>query len=344
MLDAVVEVDLLAQVGVVVDLLLIGVDLVELILQALELLLVLVLVGLRGSRVDALLVSLDARLVELLLLVDVARAQARHPVAVVAVDVDERFEAVLPARIEEPVDRPLLVGLAVILVEVVEEVAADVLERAALAAERVREELQVLLIVLLAVDRPEPGAEAVDDVVLEVLVIADRDDVVLVRSERGILRPVERPASIGKARHIERIAAKHAADRIREQRLHDVRLRQHVVVALHRLGDVVLRVVDASDRHILARNAGRQLILQAVDVDKDAVELFLVGLECQETLFTVRLKRGITVSNRQSDCCREHWMALEIPRGFEDIDIFFRNTNIMLCQHRGVLILFAQYR
>ena len=67
---------------------------------------------------------------------------------------------------------------------------------------------------LLAVDRPEPGAEAVDDVVLEILVIADRDDVVLVRPERGILRPVERPARIGKPRHIERIAAKHAADRI----------------------------------------------------------------------------------------------------------------------------------
>ena len=50
-----------------------------------------------------------------------------------------RLEAVLPARVKEPVDRPLLVGLAVILVEVVEEVAADVLERAALAAERVRD-------------------------------------------------------------------------------------------------------------------------------------------------------------------------------------------------------------
>lgn len=75
-----------------VDFLLVGVDLVELVLQALELFLVLVLVGLRGSRVDALLVSLDARLVELLLLVDVARAHARYRVAVVAVDVDERLK------------------------------------------------------------------------------------------------------------------------------------------------------------------------------------------------------------------------------------------------------------
>lgn len=203
MLDAVVEVDLLAQVGVVMDLLFVGVYLVELVLQALELLLVLVLVGLRGSRVDALLVGLDARLVELLLLVDVARAHARYRVAVVAVDVDERLEAVLLACVEEPVDRPLLVGLAVVFVEVVEEVAADVLQGAALAAERIRDELQVLLIVRLAVDRPEPGAEAVDDVVLEVFVIADRDDVVLVRPERRILRPVESSASVGKPRHIE---------------------------------------------------------------------------------------------------------------------------------------------
>lgn len=43
MLDAVVEVDLLAQVGVVMDLLFVGVYLVELVLQALELLLVLLL-------------------------------------------------------------------------------------------------------------------------------------------------------------------------------------------------------------------------------------------------------------------------------------------------------------
>lgn len=284
MLDAVVEVDFLAQVGVVVDLLLVGVDLVELVLQALELFLVLVLVGLRGSRVDALLVGLDARLVELLLLVDVACAHARYRVAVVAVDVDECLEAVLPARVEEPVDRPLLVGLAVVLVEVVEKVAADVFQGAALAADRVRDELQVLLIVLLAVDRSEPDAEAVDDVVLEVLVIADRDDVILVRAERGILRPVELPASIGKPRHIERIAAKHAADRIREQRLHDIRLRQHVVVALHRVGDILLRVVDARDRHILVGHIRRQLILQAIDIDKDAVKLFLVGFDMLEKL------------------------------------------------------------
>lgn len=172
-----------------------------------------------------------------------------------------------------------------IFVEVVEEVAADVLERAALAAERIRDELQVLLIVLLAVDRSEPDAEAVDDVVLEVLVIADRDDVVLVRPERGILRPVELPASIDKARHIERIAAKHAADCIGEQRFHDIRLRQHVVVALHRVGDVVLRVIDARDCHILVGHIRGQFIGKIVGVDKDAVELFFICLELQDSPF-----------------------------------------------------------
>ena len=46
------------------------------------------------------------------------------------------------------------------------------------------------------------------------------------------------------------------------------------------------------DRNVLVGHLGRQLVLQAVDADEDAVQLLLVGLELLEPGFTFRLPDG----------------------------------------------------
>lgn len=144
-LDAVVEVQGLAEVGVVVDAFLVGVDFVELVAHFLELLVSPGAVRVAGGVRLALLQHVDLVLVNFLLVVDVARAQARHRVPVVAVDVDERLEAVAPSRVAEPVDGALLVALAVVAVEVAQKVGADGVERGTLAAECRGDEVEVLL-------------------------------------------------------------------------------------------------------------------------------------------------------------------------------------------------------
>ena len=145
MLDAVVEVQGLAEVGVVVDAFLVGVDFVELVAHFLELLVSPGAVRVAGGVRLALLQHVDLVLVNFLLVVDVARAQARHRVPVVAVDVDERLEAVAPPGVAEPVDGAFLVAMAMVAVEVVQEVVADGVERGTLAAECRGDEVEVLL-------------------------------------------------------------------------------------------------------------------------------------------------------------------------------------------------------
>ena len=55
---------------------------------------------------------------------EVAVPHAAHGVLVVAVEVDEGFEAVFLTGVKEPVDRPFLVGLAVVFEEIIEEILA----------------------------------------------------------------------------------------------------------------------------------------------------------------------------------------------------------------------------
>lgn len=89
-----------------------------------------------GAVVDHILHTANLGLVDPLHLVEVVHTEVADGVRRVAVEVDQRLEAVLLAAVKQPVDRPLLVNLAVILEEVLEEIAADDLPAAvALGAE-----------------------------------------------------------------------------------------------------------------------------------------------------------------------------------------------------------------
>ena len=116
--------------------------------------------------------------VALLLFVDIVGAQAGQQVALVAVQVDQRLETVLFAGVEQPVDGAFLVGLAVVGVKIVQEIAADDLPRRALAAQRVGDKAEVFFQRVVAVNHADELDKAGDDVVGKIFVVTDGDDVV----------------------------------------------------------------------------------------------------------------------------------------------------------------------
>lgn len=182
MLHTVIEVNFLPQVGVVVDFFLIDVDFVKLLMELFEFTLEFILVCLTGGGVDAILGGFDTGLVEFLLFVDVVRPHTSEGVFIVAVEVDQRLEAVLLPGIKEPVDRTLLVTLAMVGVEVIEEVITDHLTGKPLAAgETISNEQEIIHKVLLAKGCGEPCTEAVYNIVLEVFIITNGNDGILVR-------------------------------------------------------------------------------------------------------------------------------------------------------------------
>ena len=133
--------------------------------------------------------------------------------------VDKALEAVLLARVEQPVNRALLVHLAVVGVEVLQEVAADDVARGlALSAEGVSDEAQVLLERLLAVGGADEADGEPDDVVVEVLVVGNGQDTVVVGYEAGLGDTGQvvghGGALVGQDEPVlvERVAAHHAAD------------------------------------------------------------------------------------------------------------------------------------
>ena len=90
--------------------------------------------------------------------------------------IDECLETLLGA-LKKPVDGPLLVGLEVVLVEVADEILAQIL------AEGFFDELKVLPQAGFAEGDLQEFAEAGHDVVLEPFAIQHRDDVVSVGVE-----------------------------------------------------------------------------------------------------------------------------------------------------------------
>ena len=75
--------------------------------------------------VDHVLHPVDFGLVDPLHLVEIVHAEVADGVRRVAVEVDQRLEAVLLAAVKQPVDRALLVDFAVVFEEVLEKVVAD---------------------------------------------------------------------------------------------------------------------------------------------------------------------------------------------------------------------------
>lgn len=204
--------------------------------------------------------------VALLLLVDIVGAHPGQQVPLVAVEVDEGLEAVFLAAVKEPVDGPLLIGLAVVGKEVVDKVRPDNLPGRALSAQGVGDEFQVFLQGVLTVDHPDEVHELAGEVILKVVIVADGEDVVGVRDDGLILGRIPLAAGIGKPLHIQGVTAKEAAHGIGDERDDLVPEGADIIAPLHGLGDIVLSIENSMYRDILVGHLGGELVLEAVDV------------------------------------------------------------------------------
>ena len=72
----------------------------------------------------------------------------------------------------------------------------------------------------------------------------------------------------------------------------------HIAAALHGFGNVILGIENSMYRDILVGHLRGQLVLQAVDVDEDAVQFFLVGFQLLEPGFTFGLPGGKFIGDK----------------------------------------------
>ena len=114
-----------------------------------------------GAVVDHVLHPVDFGLVDALHLVEIVHAEIADGVRRVAVEVDQRLEAVLLAAVKQPVNRAFLVGLAVVFEKVLEEVVADDLATAvALSAQCICNEVQIFFQRVRAIGNFQPVTQA----------------------------------------------------------------------------------------------------------------------------------------------------------------------------------------
>ena len=216
MLHTIIEVDRDILVGKVMDFFFVFLDLQRLVLERFLFLGQLYPLG-AGSVFQRVCEVGELGAVTPLLLMDIVSTHPGKEVALIPVHIDQCLEAVLLAAVKEPVDRSFLVGLAMVSVEVIQKVAADDLAGRSLAAESVCNELEVFFQRIAAVDCLHPLHKASGNVVIEVIVIADGNDIVLIRNNRAVLGGIPVPASVGKPFYIQRVPPKHTAHGIRDQ-------------------------------------------------------------------------------------------------------------------------------
>ena len=221
----------------------------------------------------------------------------------VAVQVNQCLKAVLLATVKQPVDRTLAgasdrIGLAVILEEIVQEVVTDNLPAGtALIAKGFCDVIEVCFQRISTVHHLQPVAQARYDIIVQIFFIGDRDNIIGIRDIALVFAAIPLAACIGQSHHVQRIAAKHTAHRIAQQAL-----------------DIPLPVGFAY-RHIFIFHFRGQLILQTVNVDKNAVQLFFVGFQLVKTVIAFFLPLVKGFGNRGN--IAKQWMFLKVPRGFK---------------------------
>ena len=118
--------------------------------------------------------------------------------------------------------------------------------------------------------------EPADDVIGEIVHVRNGQHIVLVRQEGLVFTRIPLAARKGQPLNVKGIAPEHTANGIGNEGHDHIPLIEHIA---HLALFLVRLVDDAVHRDITVGHLGRQFVLQAIDVDKDAVEFFLVGFE-----------------------------------------------------------------
>ena len=188
-----------------------------------------------------------------------------------------------------------------ILDEVVQEIIADDFTAgAALARKGVCDEVQIFFQCIAAIDSADKFHKTPHNIVFEVFLIGDGDAVVLVGQEGLVPAFVPFAACIGKPLHIQRVASEHATHGTGNEGNDLVAHGADVIAALHGFRHIIFAVKHAMHGHILVRHIRRQFVLQAVNVNENAVEFFFVLFELLEAGFTLGLPSSIFLGNQSS--------------------------------------------
>ena len=178
-------------------------------------------------------------------------------------------------------------------IEATQKIIPNHILRLTFAAQRISNEFQIFVQCIFTVNRFYELHKQTNNIILEVFIVANWDNVILIRSERIVLAVVPFAACIGKTLHIQRVATKHTANRIGNKRAN------------------ISAKVGLADSDILILNIRCQLILQTVNINENTVQFFLVVFQLIETLitFTLPLVKGF----RNGRNFAKQWMVLKVP-------------------------------
>ena len=108
-----------------------------------------------------------------LLFMHIIGTDTGNGVRLIAVHINQALEAVLLAAVKQPVYRAFLINLAVVGVEVIQEVIPNHILRLTLAAQCIGNEFQVFVQRILTIHYFYELHKTTDDVIFKILVIAD---------------------------------------------------------------------------------------------------------------------------------------------------------------------------
>lgn len=122
----------------------------------------------RMAVIDDVLHTADFTGVNLFHAVEVISADPAGGVFIAAVEIDEGLEAILFATVIKPVNRPFLIGLAMVLVEVLEKIVAELFSGSSTPGPQgIGEEFQVSFKVFPAKGLLQPGADEGQQVIVK---------------------------------------------------------------------------------------------------------------------------------------------------------------------------------
>ena len=171
-----------------------------------------------------------------------------------------------------------------IRIKVLQEVVADDLTAGvALVAQCLGDKGKVFFQRIGAINHTDELHNAVHKIViLKVFLVTQRQDIVLHRLEGHIFAGIPFAAGVYQPFRIQRVPPKQAPHRIGEQTLD------------------LTGQVGAAYGHVFIFHFRGQLVLQAVNINKNAVQFFFVGFELLEPLLTFFLPCGKFIANQSS--------------------------------------------
>ena len=203
--------------------------------------------------------------------------------------------------IKEPVDGAFLVDFLVVLEEIGEEVIADDLSAGVpLVTQGIGNELEIFLQGILPINDLHKGYKPADNIVLKIGGVGNGNAVVSIRQVSAVFAVIPLAACIGKPLHIQRVTSKHTAHGVGDQGDNFIPHGADVIAPFHTLRHIVFAVIHPVDSNVLVRYLRGQFVLQAVNVNENAVEFFFVLFKLLEAGFAFLLPGGVFIGNQFS--------------------------------------------